>query len=66
MFLVIFTNFLLEQIHHKREWEDAISGKLYPSLYQNVTEVKFTFIDGRESSEEKSILNRNILTLACI
>ena len=25
----------------------------YPSLYQNVTEGKFTFIDGRESHEEK-------------
>ena len=25
----------------------------YPSLYQNVTEGKFTFIDRRESPEEK-------------
>ena len=43
------TNFLPEQIHLKGEWEVVISEKLYPSLYQNVTEGKFTFIDGRES-----------------
>ena len=35
-----FTNFLPEQIHLKGEWEVAISI--------------FTFVDGRESSEEKS------------
>ena len=28
-------------------------GFSYPSIYQNVTEGKFTFIDGRESSVEK-------------
>ena len=48
-----FTNFLPEQIHLKGEWEVAISEISYPSLYQNVTEVKFTFVDGRESPEEK-------------
>ena len=48
-----FTNFLHEQIHLKGEWEVAISEISYPSLYQNVTEGKFTFVDGRESSEEK-------------
>ena len=48
-----FTNFLPEQIHLKGEWEVAISEISYPSLYQNVTEGKFTFVDGRESSEEK-------------
>ena len=48
-----FTNFLTEQIHLKGEWEVAISEIPYPSLYQNVTEGKFTFVDGRESPEEK-------------
>ena len=48
-----FTNFQPEQIHLKGEWEVAISEISYPSLYQNVTEGKFTFVDGRESSEEK-------------
>ena len=48
-----FTSFLPEQIHLKGEWEVAISEISYPSLYQNVTEGKFTFIDGRESPEEK-------------
>ena len=37
----------------KGEWELAISEISYPSLYQNVTEEKFTFVDGRESPEEK-------------
>ena len=48
-----FTNFLPEQEQLKGEWEVAISEISYPSLYQNVTEGKFTFVDGRESSEEK-------------
>ena len=48
-----FTNFLPEQIHLKGEREVAISEISYPSLYQNVTEGKFTFVDDRESSEEK-------------
>ena len=48
-----FTNFLPEQIHLKGEWEVAISEISYPSLYQDVTEGKFTFVDGRESPEEK-------------
>ena len=48
-----FTNFLPEQIHLKGEWEVAISEISYPSLYQNVTEGKFVFVDGRESPEEK-------------
>ena len=51
--LISFTNFLPEQIHLTGEWEVAISEISYPSLYQNVTEGKFTFVDGRESSEEK-------------
>ena len=54
-----FKNFLPEQIHLKGEWEVAISEKSYPFLYQNVTEGKLTFVDGRESSEEK----RNIVPM---
>ena len=37
----------------KGEWEVAISEISYPSLYQNVTEGKFTFVAGRENTEEK-------------
>ena len=48
-----FTKILPKQIHLKGEWEVAISEISYPSLYQNVTERKFTFVDGRESCEEK-------------
>ena len=48
-----FTNFLPEQIHLKGEREVAISEISYPSLSQNFTDRKFTFIDGRESPEEK-------------
>ena len=33
--------------------EVAFSETSYPSWYQNVTEGKFTFIDGQESPEEK-------------
>ena len=51
--LSFFTSFLPEQIHLKGEWEVAISEITYPSLYQNVTEGKFTFVDGPESPEEK-------------
>ena len=48
-----FTNFLLEQIHLKGEWEVALSEISYPFFYQNVTEGKFTIVDRRESSEDK-------------
>ena len=48
-----FTNFLREKLRLKGEGEVAVSEILYPSLYQNVTEGKFLFIDGRESPEEK-------------
>ena len=48
-----FKNFLPQQVHLKGKWEVAISEISYPSWYQNVTEGKFTFVDGRESSEEK-------------
>ena len=57
--LISFTNFLPEQLHLKAEWEVAISEISYPSLYQNVTEGKFTFVDGRENSEE----NRKIVPM---
>ena len=50
--LVFLTNFLPEQIHLKGEWEVAISEISYPSLYQNLTEGKFTFVDGQESPEQ--------------
>ena len=40
-------------INLKAEWDVVISKISYPSLYQNVTERKFTFVIGRESSEEK-------------
>ena len=48
-----FTKFLPEQKHLKGEWEVVFSEISYHSLYQNVTEGKFTFIDGRESPEKK-------------
>ena len=48
-----FSNFLQEQTHLKGKWEAAISEISYPSLYQNNTEGKFTFVDGRQSSEDK-------------
>ena len=48
-----FIIFLPEQTHLKREWEVAISEVLNPSVYQNVTEGKFTFIDGREVLRKK-------------
>ena len=48
-----FTNFLPEQIHLEREWEVANSEISYALLYQNFTEGKFTFINGRESPGEK-------------
>ena len=37
----------------KGEWEVAISEMSYPSLYQNVNEEKFNFVDGRESFDAK-------------
>ena len=51
--LSFFTHFLLEQIHLKGEWEVAFSEISYPFFNQKVTEGKFTFVDRRESSEEK-------------
>ena len=37
----------------KEEWEVAISGTSNPALDLHDTDGKFTFLDGRESSEEK-------------
>ena len=48
-----FTICLPEQTHFKREWEVAICELSYHLLYQNVTEGKLTFRDGRERPEEK-------------
>ena len=43
----------INNIKKENEWEVAILEISYPSLYQNVIEGKFTFIDGRESPEAK-------------
>ena len=40
-----FTNLPPEQINLDGEWEVAITELSYPSLYQNVTEGKFFYID---------------------
>ena len=47
-----FTNFLPKELHLTGDWEVAIWEISYSSLYQNVTEWKLTFIDGRKSPEE--------------
>ena len=39
------TNFLPEQINLEGEWEVAITEQSYPSLYPNITEVKFFYLD---------------------
>ena len=49
-----FTRFLTEQIYLKGKWKVAIPDISNPSLYQIVTEGKLTFVNGRESSEEKT------------
>ena len=40
-----FTNFLTEQTNLDGEWEIAITELSYPSLYQNITEGKFFYLD---------------------
>ena len=40
-----FTNFLPEQINLDGEWEVAITELSYPSLYQNITDGKFFYLD---------------------
>ena len=39
-----FTNFSPEQLNLESQWEVGISEISYPSMYQNVTERKFTFL----------------------
>ena len=43
------TNFLPEQLNLERQWEVEISEISYPSMYQNLTEGKFKFFDGKFS-----------------
>ena len=43
--LSAFTNFLPEQINHEGEWEVAITELSYPSLYRNITDGKFFYLD---------------------
>ena len=53
-----FTNLLPEQMKLEGQWEVAISEKSYPSMYQNVTEGKFSFFDSNKTfgSSENSYL----------
>ena len=44
-----FTNFSPEQVNLEGQWEVAISGKPYPSMYQNLTEENFKFFDEKFS-----------------
>ena len=44
-----FTNFLPEQVNLEGQWEVTVSEISYPSMYQNVTEVKFLFHDNELS-----------------
>ena len=49
-----FTNFLPEQINLEGEWEVAITELSYPSLYQNVTEEKFFYLDEATTNTKPS------------
>ena len=40
-----FSNFLLEKINLEGEWEVAIPEISYPSLYHNITDGKFFYLD---------------------
>ena len=40
-----FTNFIPEQINLEGEWEVAITELSYPSLYQNITDGNFFYLD---------------------
>ena len=44
-----FTYFLPQQVNLEGQWEVAISEISYPSMYQNITEVKFKFFDEKLS-----------------
>ena len=48
-----FTNFLPEQLNLDGQWEVAISEISYPSMYQNVTNGKFTFFDKKLSKSSE-------------
>ena len=45
-----FRHFLPEQLNLEGQGEFAISEKSYASMYQNVTEGKFVFLDKKLSS----------------
>ena len=47
--LCSFTNFLLEPVKLDGQWEIAIFGISYPSMYQNVTEGEYIFSDEKLS-----------------
>ena len=49
-----FTNFLPEQINLDGEWEVAITELSYPSLYQNITEDKFFYLEEATSDTKPS------------
>ena len=51
------TNFLPEQVKLEGQWEVAISEISYPSMYQNITEGCFKFLDEKFS---KSTSNYNL------
>ena len=61
-----FTNILPGKINLKGEWEFAITELSDPFLYQIVTQGKFTFVDARESSEEKRRIVPMLIEPGCI
>ena len=44
-----FTIFSPEQVNLEGQWEVEISEISYPPMYQNITEGKFKFFDGKLS-----------------
>ena len=44
-----FVDFLPEQVNLERQWDVAISEISYPSMYRNITEGKFKFLDEKLS-----------------
>ena len=51
-----FTNFIPGQLNLEGQWEVAISGISYPSMYQNITDGNFKFFD-EKLSRSTSIYN---------
>ena len=47
------TFFLLQKLNLEGQWEVAISGLSYPSLYQNVTVGKLMFFDTKQSNSSE-------------